>query len=129
MNERELALRREIFEAFARTGEPPEVDDRETLSSLADQHVVVLGDDGRILMAHPFSAPRRDATTVMSGGSTWYGNCGWDGLGLVHAFGLEYASVRSRDVAVRMWRGRPVDEALFHVLVPARDWWADPGYT
>ena len=129
MNERELALRREIFEAFARTGAPPDVDDHETLASLADQHVVVLGDDGQIVMAHPFSAPRPDATTVEAGGRTWHGNCGWDGLGLVHALLLEDATVTSGEVAVRMRSGEPLDHALFHVLVPARDWWADPGYT
>ncbi len=121
MNERELALRREIFTSFSRTGEPPVVDDVETLRSLAAQHVVVLDDD-HIVMAHPFSIPREDATRVEAGGRVWHGNCAWDGLGLVAALGLEGATVESQGVTA-------AEAAYFHVLVPARHWWDDPGYT
>lgn len=56
MTERELALRRTIFEAFAATGAPPSVADRATLRSLAERHVVVLDERDRIVMAHPFAA-------------------------------------------------------------------------
>jgi hypothetical protein len=35
VTERELALRREIFAAFAHTGAPPDVQDRATLRALA----------------------------------------------------------------------------------------------
>jgi hypothetical protein len=37
LTERELALRRTIFEAFAATGGPPQVEDVVTLRSLAEQ--------------------------------------------------------------------------------------------
>ena len=56
VTERELALRRTIFEAFAATGAPPPVDDVATLRSLAERHVVVLDERDRIVMAHPFAA-------------------------------------------------------------------------
>ena len=70
MTERELALRREIFAAFAETGAPSATGDPRTLRALAEQHVVVL-DDGAIAMAHPFAAPGA-ATSVESGpGDYW----------------------------------------------------------
>jgi hypothetical protein len=121
MTDRELALRREIMAAFATTGEPPEVDDADTLRSLADQHVVVLDDSGRVVMAHPFAAHRGGAR-VTSGGRTWWGNCAWDGLGIVAALGLRDAEVEAGGV-------RAVDGAWFHVAVPARHWWDDIAHT
>lgn len=115
MTERELALRREIFAAFAETGAPPEVEDRATLRSLAEQHVVALDDDGAILMAHPFAAHRL-GTRVDAGGRTWWGNCAWDAYGIVAALGLTDAAIDP-------------DGTLFHVAVPAREWWVDIGFT
>ncbi len=58
MTSRELGLRAEIMRSVAATGAPPAIDDRGTLAALADVHVVVLGEDGAIHMAHPFAAHR-----------------------------------------------------------------------
>ena len=127
MTERELALRREIMLAFAETGEPPAVADRETLDNLADQHVVV-HDDGRIVMAHPFAAPGADAR-VESDGRTWWGNCAWDGLGIVAALGLREATVTSTGVTVEVSDGEVEPGPVFHVEVPARHWWDDIAHT
>ena len=73
VNERDLELRRAIFESFAATGSPPAYPPGE-LASLAAQHVVALDDDGRILMAHPFAAhhdgARVDAQRPHAGGAT-----------------------------------------------------------
>ena len=125
----ELALRRRIMEAFAATGEPPEVaDEEETLRSLAEQHVVVLDDAGAIRMAHPFAA-HHEGTRVEADGRTWWGNCAWDGFGIVAALGLRRAEVTSGDVRVSVRDGQPAGDAVFHVEVPAREWWADIGYT
>jgi hypothetical protein len=115
VTERELALRQEIFAAFAETGAAPPVADLPTLRALAHQHVVVLDDHERILMAHPFAA-HADGTRVEAGGRTWWGNCAWDAYGIVAALGLEDATITP-------------DGELFHVAVPARDWWADIGFT
>ena len=128
MNEAELALRREIFEAFARTGEPPELQPSETLRSLAAQHVVVLDETGAIRMAHPFAA-HREGTRVDADGRTWWGSCAWDGFGIVAALGLRRAEVTSDAITVHVRDGQPVGDAVFHVEVPARDWWADIGHT
>jgi hypothetical protein len=118
---RELELRAEILRAFAQTGAPPRVADRSALAALADAHVVVLDEAGAIRMAHPFAA-HRDGARVDAGGRTWWGNCAWDGLGIVAALGLRDATVTSGGLSTE-------DDVVFHVEVPARDWWADIGHT
>ena len=128
MTERELALRREIFVSFAETGRPPEaVGDREALRSLAEQHVVVLDDEERIVMAHPFGHPGR--VHVSSRGRTWAGNCAWDAFGIVAALGLREATIREGELALEVAGDEVHGDAVFHVLLPARDWWADVGFT
>jgi hypothetical protein len=129
VTERELALRRTIFEAFAATGEPPPIDDIATLRSLADQHVVVLDDADRIEMAHPFAA-HDDGARVEAGERTWRGSCAWDAFGIIAALGLGEALVTDASgMRIAFREGRPVDDAVFHVAVPAAQWWADIGFT
>jgi len=129
VTEHELALRREILEAFAATGEPPPVSDHATLRALADRHVVVLDDSKRIVMAHPFAAHDHGAR-VEAAGRAWRGSCAWDAFGIVAALGLDDALVTdATGVQVAFRGGRPTGDALFHVAVPAAEWWADIGFT
>jgi hypothetical protein len=129
VTDRELAVRTEILEAFARTGRPPRVDDAEPLASLAARHVVVLDEAGEeVVMAHPFAAPPA-AAVVRAGDRSWFGSCAWDGLGIVAALGLRHAEMEANDFRVRIVDGRPIGAAMFHVLVPARQWWEDIGFT
>jgi Alkylmercury lyase len=129
VTERELALRGSIFEAFAATGRAPHVADLATLRSLADQHVVVLDDGDRIVMAHPFAAHDRGAR-VDAGGRSWRGNCAWDAFGIVAALGLREALVTDASgMKVPFRDGRPAGDGVFHVAVPAARWWADIGFT
>jgi hypothetical protein len=123
-----LALRRRIFEAFAATGEPPAVEPGPPLHELVEAHVVLLGADGRVLMAHPF-AGHHDGTLVSAGGRTWWGNCAWDGLGIAAALGLGQATVTSNGSAVEVVGGEATGDAVFHVAVPARHWWDDIAFT
>jgi hypothetical protein len=125
----DLALRTEIFRSFAATGGPPELGPEHgaALARLAEAHVVVL-DGARVVMAHPFAA-HRDGAHVSADGREWWGNCVWDALGIVALLGLPAAVVSSNGVTVRMRDGGPERDAVFHVLVPARDWWADIGFT
>jgi Alkylmercury lyase len=127
VTERELELRRKIMLAFAETGEPPTVADRATLAALAEQHVVVLDDD-RIVMAHPFAGSDGDAV-VESDGAMWWGNCAWDGLGIVAALGCDTATVTSTDVTVDVTDGEVEPGPVFHVEVPTRRWWDDIAHT
>jgi hypothetical protein len=80
-------------------------------------------------MAHPF-AGHRSGARVDSGGRTWWGNCAWDGFGIVAALGLADADVASSGVTVHVRGGAPVeDDVMFHVQVPARQWWDDIAFT
>jgi hypothetical protein len=131
VTERELEVRRRIFESFAAAGEPPQVDDAETLGALAERHVLVLDpeDTGQIVMAHPFAAPGADAS-VSADGRTWWGSCAWDALGIVGALGLEAATMQSGAVRLEIAGGRVADDDfLFHVAVPAARWWEDIAFT
>jgi hypothetical protein len=129
MTEAQLALRREIFAAFAATGAPPKVPDGPDLRALAERHVVVLDDAARIVMAHPFAAHTGGAR-VDAEGRRWWGNCAWDGFGIVHALGLEDATVTAQGIAVRVARGVPeASGAVFAIEVPASRWWEDIAHT
>jgi hypothetical protein len=120
MDDRDLALRRRLFEAFAAGEPPPQAD----YSSLAAQHLVALDEHGEVLMAHPF-ANHRDGARVDAAGGTWWGNCAWDAFGIVAALGLEDWTITAQGITLRPGD----DDAVFHVLVPAAHWWDDIGFT
>ena len=122
MTTEQLALRRTIFEAFAATGDPPPLPDSPDLRALEAAHVVVLDENARILMAHPF-AGHRDGARVDAGGRTWWGNCAWDGFGIVHALGLRDARITAQGI------GADEPGVVFEVAVPAARWWEDVAHT
>jgi Alkylmercury lyase len=122
VTEEQLALRRAIFEAFAATGAPPEVPDSPDLRALQAAHVVALDDDRRIVMAHPFAAHENGAR-VDADGRTWWGNCAWDGFGIVHALALRDATITAQGHTTS---GPGIE---FEVAVPAARWWDDIGHT
>src|SRR4051812_42695120 len=117
------------MEAFAATGAPPPVRNGRLLRSLAAQHVVVLKErDGemQIAMAHPFASHRR-AARADAGGRSWWGNCAWDAFGIVAALRLTDATVSSNGIEIPVHDGQAISDALFHIAVPAREWWDDIG--
>ena len=129
MDAAQLQLRRTIFEAFAATGAPPDAADSPELRALAERHVIVLDGDARIRMAHPFAA-HTDGARVQAQGRTWWGNCAWDGFGIVHALGLAEATITAQGIAVHTQDGVPgPTDAVFAVAVPAARWWDDIGHT
>ncbi len=113
----------------------PPVEIEAALRGLAEQHVLVLDEPSiAIRMAMPFSGVPT-AFRVTSGAHGWWANCAWDALGI--------AAALERDVDVETvcaWSGEPLplrvrDGALqtalgvAHFAVPAREWWADIGFT
>ena len=50
-------------------------------------------------------------------------------LGIVAALGLREATLISNGIFLRVADGRVVDEPVFHVAVPAAEWWDDIGFT
>ena len=123
-----LDLRRAIFQSFAATGAPGEHDDPEGLRELAERHIVALDDAGRIRMAHPFAA-HTEGACVESAGRTWWGSCAWDGLGIVAALDLRDAHVTAQGIRLEVRDGEVSGDAIFHVLVPAGQWWDDIAFT
>ena len=121
MTEEQLALRRRILEAFAAAGAPPVVPDSPDLRALEAAHIVVLDEDARIVMAHPFAGHTRGAR-VDAGGRTWWGNCAWDGYGIVHALGLRDATITAQGLSTED------PDVQFEVSVPAARWWDDIGH-
>lgn len=132
MTDAALALRRRVFAAFAATGVPPSLDgaDPAVVQELVDAHVLVLDDAGGVLMAHPFAGHREGARLDAVGGP-WWGNCAWDAFGIAAALGRREGAVTDASgIVVRLRGGEPVASGVrFHVQVPAREWWADIGFT
>jgi Alkylmercury lyase len=101
---------------------------------LHDGHALVLDGNGAIRMLNPFSAVATDHV-VDAAGRTWFANCGWDAFGIGAALHVD-STIHTHcpdcgdmiDLEVR--DQRPVDPSpVFHVLVPARTWWNDIGFT
>jgi hypothetical protein len=101
---------------------------------LHDAHALVLDDRGGIRMLNPFSAVPT-AFRVEAAGRSWYANCGWDGFGIGAALRVDsvietecgdcHAPIR---IDVEDGQPEPTD-LVWHVLVPARQWWQDIGFT
>jgi len=142
----DVATRNATYRRFVELGRAPTADEvafataegseavRDAWRRLHDAHALVLDDGGRILMANPFSAVETPFK-VEADGRTWYGNCGWDAFGIGAALHTDSPigttcpdCTEPIELEVRDYR--PTDpNAVFHVLVPARDWWSDIGFT
>jgi len=146
MDAPDLEIRNLTYRLLVETGRAPTVaevasaagtddgDIRAAWRRLHDAHAIVLGDDGAIRMLNPFSAVPT-AHRVDAAGRTWYANCGWDAFGIGAALGVD-STIHTEcpdcqeplEITVR--RGRPArTDLIWHVAIPARDWWQDIGYT
>ncbi len=136
MNEHDLALRNRIYRRFTDEGRAPtraEIGDDEALQRLHDAHALVLGADGEILMANPFSAVPT-AYRVEAAGRAWYANCAWDAFGIPAALHEDgHVSTTCGDcgepIEVELRRGPEPADLVFHVVVPAARWWDDIVFT
>ena len=133
MDAADLELRNRLYREFVETGRRPDADP-DALRRLHEEHAIVLDDRGRIRMLNPFSlvpTPHR----VQARGRWWYGNCGWDSLGIVAALGGEGRYETScpdcaEPIALEVQGGElRGDGAVFHLVVPAAQWWDDIVFT
>jgi hypothetical protein len=100
---------------------------RIALEGLADEHRIALTPDGRVWMAHPFSGVPTSYLSVI-GDRHWYANCAWDALAILALLG---------DGVVRggegfLWQvedGLVSPNGYVHLVVPARSFWDDIGFT
>jgi hypothetical protein len=146
MDHSDLEARNVTYRRFVELGRSPTADEvgaaigadtkwvRASWRRLHDAHALVLDGNGDIRMANPFSAVPT-AYRVDAAGRPWFANCAWDAFGIAVVLGRD-AVIHTEcpdcaepiDLAVR--DRKPVDTSLvFHVLVPAAEWWADIGYT
>ncbi len=146
MNPIDLALRNATYKMFVELGRAPSAQEvgartgqgteevKASWRRLHDAHALVLGVDGSILMLNPFSGvPTRHV--VEANGHRYFANCGWDAFGIgaaLHVDSLIRSSCPDCDepLEIPVRDGLPdKTEAIWHVLVPARDWWSDIGFT
>ena len=146
MTPEDRAVRNATYRRFVELGRGPTPDEvaaatgdgagavRDAWQRLHEAHALVLDDAGGILMANPFSAVETPHL-VEAAGRTWYANCGWDAFGIGVALHTD-STVRTtcpdcaEPIELDVHGYRPTDlSSVFHVLVPARDWWSDIGYT
>ena len=146
MDELDLTIRRATYRRFVELGRAPTVEEvAATLGleasavgaawrRLHDAHALVLDDAGEIRMANPFAARPTDFR-VAARGSSWFANCAWDAFGIGAALHDDSAFDThcpdcGETLHVRVQDGKPDDASLvFHVLVPAAQWWNDIGFT
>jgi hypothetical protein len=148
VDEFDLDVRRHVYFSVVANGRPPTTSDAaeafglperelaDAYQRLHDAHALVLFPGSmEIRMAHPFCftpTPHR----VKAGGKTWTGTCCWDALGIpaaLHADGeiATECACCGEELRLAVRDGELVEGAdlLCHVIVPARRWWDDIGFT
>ena len=146
MDAADIDLRNTTYRRFVELGRAPTPADiaeatgrsephvRDAWRRLHDAHALVLDESGRIRMANPFSAVPT-AFRVHAAGKDWYANCGWDSFGIGAALNVDsIIDTECGDchepIQLHVRDGRSDDlDLLFHVVVPAVDWWQDIGFT
>jgi hypothetical protein len=141
-------LRVALYRCFADTGRAPATDElagtfgispaevTDALRALAAARHVVLDENDRVVMAHPFASIPL-GFSVMGARTLWWGGCAWDSFALPHllpdqapvlvatrcpACGRPHAWVVGVDEP-------PAGEQVAHFLVPAAHIWDDVVHT
>jgi len=147
VDELDLKIRNHVYSRFVETGRAPRTtevatdldltpaDAEAAFGRLHDAHAFVLERDAlEIRMLNPFSCVP-SAWRVHAGGRTWYSNCAWDSFAVcaaLHSDGRIESSCADCGEPIEVdVRGQQALKAdlLFHVLVPAREWWDDIVFT
>ena len=148
MDALDLDVRRHVYFSVVANGRPPTTAETahafgrkkpeiaDAYRRLHDAHALVLvADSTEIWMANPFCfapTPHR----VTAGGRTWTGTCAWDALGIpaaLHGDGrIDSACAccgEAIELEVRDGALVEGEDLLVHIVVPARRWWDDIGFT
>ncbi len=99
---------------------------RRSLERLADEHRIAITGD-RVWMAHPF-AGIPSAYRAVIGDRWWFANCAWDSLAILALLG----DGEAHGPEGMLWAvegGVVSPEGLVHLLIPARAFWDDIGFT
>ena len=109
---------------------------RAELESLAAERHLVLGPDGEITMAHPFSSVNL-GFSVMGQDTLWWGGCAWDSFALPHLLPEQspvlVATTCPACDTPHAWRvdnrEPPPGDQVAHFLVPVSHMWDDVVHT
>ena len=131
-------VRLAVYRSFAQTGRAPEPStlDDGALRELHDRRQLVLDHDGRIVMAHPFTAVPL-GFSVMGRETLWWGGCAWDSFALPHLLPDEPEVLVATSCpgcsAALAWvvdrDAPPAGAEVAHFLVPAVHMWDDVVHT
>ena len=144
----DLDVRRHVYFSVVANGRPPTIADSalafsrgedelaDVYGRLHDAHALVLFPNTTdVWMANPFCfgpTPHR----VEAGGRDWTATCAWDALGVpaaLHGDGriASECACCGEPIALEVRAGALVEggDLLVHILVPARRWWDDIGFT
>ncbi|HLX35845.1 MAG TPA: organomercurial lyase [Candidatus Limnocylindrales bacterium] len=142
----DLAVRQATYRLFVQLGQAPTPAEVAALTGIAseavpaawrrlhDAHALVLDGAGGIRMLNPFSVVETPFV-VEADGRRWFANCGWDAFGIgaaLHVDSTIHTTCADCDepVDLDVRDGRPTDPgSVFHILVPATQWWSDIGFT
>jgi hypothetical protein len=146
MDAGDLVVRNATYRTFVDLGRAPsaaevtavvgvgEAEVRASWSRLHDAHALVLDADGEIRMANPFAAKPTDFR-VEAAGRSWFANCGWDAFGIGAALHVDsefetHCPDCGDALRIKVRDGKPEpSDLVWHVLVPAAQWWNDIGFT
>ena len=139
-------VRRHVYDGVMQSGMIPtasevasimgstEADVKAAFRRLAEGRVLVLQENGEVLMANPFSAVPT-SFLVEAGGRSYWGNCIWDSLG-VPAMLNEDARITTGcgdcndGMIVSVNNGSLAGgEGIIHFSVPAARWWDNIKFT
>ena len=81
-------------------------------------------------MAHPFSGVETPYRVVV-GDRSWHANCAWDSLAILGLMGdgVAFGAHLEPNLEWRVMDGKVTPNGLVHMVVPARRFWEDVGYT
>jgi hypothetical protein len=147
VDDADLRVRNHVYSRFVELARAPRADEvasdlhltkqeaEEAFGRLHDAHALVLEQDAlEIRMLNPFSCVP-SAWRVEAAGRTWFSNCAWDSFAVcaaLHSDGRIESSCADcgEPLAVDVRDQKAVQrDYLFHVLVPARQWWDDIVFT
>lgn len=99
----------------------------DSLVRLAEEHRIVLTEDGSVWMAHPFSGAHTQYTSRIED-RWWWANCAWDALAVLALLGDGEAH-GPNGLVWKVEDGLVHPGGLVHLLVPACSFWDDVGFT
>jgi hypothetical protein len=141
-------VRLHLYDRFLADGRPPtaaetaealglSTEEAEAVYQRLEQgHVIVLAPASTdVWMANPLSAVPTPFRVITDDGRSWWGNCVWDGLGVLAMIGADGVVSTScpdcgepLELRVREGELEPVD-AVVHFAVSAARWWENIGFT